>query len=156
MSHRVRFTVQLLKRMRLRKIDRAKPVLSNAEGQPSRQNPKSEYRNPRQIQPNFNPENPKHRIRRRFVWNFIYFSHLKLFRISDFVFRIYSRNACRKVGQIYSKGKVFRYRFSRGGLQQRHPIAATTQRSAVDRVRPQQLFLGHLCFYANSREGVML
>jgi len=51
---------------------------------------KFEYRNPKQTQKQINlkRENPKHRMRRTFVWNFAYFGHLKLFRISDFVLRI--------------------------------------------------------------------
>jgi hypothetical protein len=57
----------------------------------SETNPKSEYRNPKQTQRQTisNPEASKHRIRRRFVWNFVCFSYLKLFRISDFVLRIF-------------------------------------------------------------------
>src|SRR6266498_2535467 len=48
------------------------------------------HRNPKQTQRQIDLklENPKHRIRRKLVWNFTYFGHLKLFRISDFVLRI--------------------------------------------------------------------
>jgi len=51
---------------------------------PAKQNPKSEYRNPKQIQ----NLNSNYEIRNRLVWNFLIFDHLKLFRISDFEFRI--------------------------------------------------------------------
>jgi hypothetical protein len=54
-------------------------------------NPKSEYRNSKQTQIQINPKpekiqnsNPKH-----LVWNFLTFEHLDLFRISDFVLRIW-------------------------------------------------------------------
>jgi hypothetical protein len=51
---------------------------------PAKQNSKSEYQNPKQTQRfKFQLRNPK-----RFVWNFPIFDHLKLFRISDFEFRI--------------------------------------------------------------------
>jgi hypothetical protein len=54
-------------------------------------NPKSEYRNSKQTESQMNPNaekiqntNPKH-----LVWNFLIFEHLDLFRISDFVLRIF-------------------------------------------------------------------
>jgi len=48
---------------------------------PATENPKSEYRNPKQTQrtreiQNTNPKHP--------VWNLLIFEHLDLFRISDF------------------------------------------------------------------------
>jgi len=53
---------------------------------PAKQNPKSEYRNPKQPK----DLNPNYEIRNELVWNFLIFDHLKLFRISDFEFRICS------------------------------------------------------------------
>jgi hypothetical protein len=53
---------------------------------PATQNPKFEYRNPKQTQ----DLNPNYEIRNGMVWNFLIFDHLKLFRISDFELRICS------------------------------------------------------------------
>jgi len=89
-------------------VYRAKHALSKVEGTPTQQNPKSEYRKrprgPKQTQelnPKFEARNPKqndsqinlksgkYKTRIRLVWNFLNFDHLKLFRISDFEFRIF-------------------------------------------------------------------
>jgi hypothetical protein len=40
--------------------------------------------------------NPNIEIRNRLVWNFVIFDHLKLFRISDFEFRIFNRACARR------------------------------------------------------------
>jgi hypothetical protein len=66
-------------------------------------NPKSEYRNPKQTPRQINPksENPKHRIGMKLVWNFTYFGHLRLFRISGFVLRIFALG-------IFARVTVFR------------------------------------------------
>jgi hypothetical protein len=95
------------------------------------------------------------------------FSHLKLFRISDFVLRIFCplpiglptlrpeqrpesaavgdfldppRSVDKaKEGKFIAQAKTFRHRFSRDGYNGR--ISS-----------PQRLFLGHLYFYSNSRK----
>jgi len=57
-------------------------------------NPNIEIRNKLTDKQISNRENPKPRIRRKLVWNFIYFGHLKLFRISDFVLRLLLLTLC--------------------------------------------------------------
>jgi hypothetical protein len=63
-----------------KKVYRARPVLSKVEGS-TKQNPKSEARNPKQS------GILKFEIQNDLVWNLLI--HLSLFRISDFEFRIY-------------------------------------------------------------------
>jgi len=58
------------------------PVLSKVEGTPASQNPKSEYRNPKQTQ----SVNPNYKIRNGLVWNFLMFDDFEI--VSDFEFRI--------------------------------------------------------------------
>src|SRR2546426_7507088 len=56
----------------------------------SETNPKSEYRNPKQTQSQINLKSGKSKTPNpKGVWNFTYFGHLILFRISDFVLRIF-------------------------------------------------------------------
>jgi hypothetical protein len=52
---------------------------------------RNKIRNPNiEIRNKLKDLNPKYEIRNGFVWNFLIFDHLKLFRISDFEFRICS------------------------------------------------------------------
>src|SRR5262245_58869246 len=61
----------------------------------AKQNPKSESRNLKQTQKKIsNRENPKHRIRKKLVLKFYLLGHLKLFRISHFVLRIFVLVLC--------------------------------------------------------------
>ena len=48
-------------------------------------NPNIEIRNKFEVKQISNSENPKRRILIEYVLNFVLFSHLNLFRISDFV-----------------------------------------------------------------------
>jgi hypothetical protein len=57
-------------------------LFARQDGTVKIRNPKLEVRN----KPQQSNQNPKIEIRNEFVWNFVLFDHLDLFRISDFEF----------------------------------------------------------------------
>jgi hypothetical protein len=74
---------------------------------------RNKIRNPNiEIRNKYEKLNPNYEIRNGFVWNFLIFDHLKLFRISDFEFFVFS--LWRDISSFaFAQGEPLRLIFSR-------------------------------------------